>query len=370
MSIHIFREKPIGLGPFYHKPPEEVPPTGRVRGGAKVGPALLKEKAKEALLRLPQLKPTEKVCVIYDSETAAVAEAFMAAGREIGSKAIFYKLTEGVARLEDPALLSFIDGSSSCVFINAFTEKTGESPQRMALLGKEYSHPEARMIHCPGITPQTLSLDLDYDAMVARARKIMPLLAEAEEVEISTASRTSFRLKISGRPVVTEFREIHPDRRRFDLPLGEVFCAPIEESGNGVLVVDGTIGEFGIPSPPLRITVVNGHIDFAQLEKDNPSYPRLAELITQLKIDRCASILAEFGIGLLGPHPLSGHIVVDEKCLETIHIAFGKNYQPAQLGGKNVSEVHRDFVIAKPTVVLVMKDGSRLVLLKDGKLQV
>jgi aminopeptidase len=76
--------------------------------------------------------------------------------------------------------------------------------------------------------------------------------------------------------------------------------------------------------------------------------------------------LAELGIGL---NPVIdraiGYILTDEKIGGSVHVAFGRS---DGYGGKVSSAMHWDFVTA-PDVTLEVKnkDGSRHLLIKDGK---
>ena len=50
------------------------------------------------------------------------------------------------------------------------------------------------------------------------------------------------------------------------------------------------------------------------------------------------------------------------------HIAFGNNQDFP--GGQNKSKTHVDFLFLKPTISVTYLDGSSLVIIKDGALQI
>ncbi len=75
--------------------------------------------------------------------------------------------------------------------------------------------------------------------------------------------------------------------------------------------------------------------------------------------------IAELGIGTNSMARRPDNILESEKILGTIHLALGDN---SSFGGKISTPFHQDFVLFRPTVILVAKDHSETCLLKNGAL--
>ncbi len=142
-----------------------------------------------------------------------------------------------------------------------------------------------------------------------------------------------------------------------NLPCGEGFIAPLEGTGEGTLVVDGSIAGVGQVEDA-------GRADRAR-RATSPTRPAP-------RARRCSSCspptapdgtnVAELGIGTNEEAILTGNILEDEKILGTAHVAFGAS---AAIGGTVQVPVHLDCVILEPTVEI---DGEPLV--RDGELLV
>ncbi len=77
--------------------------------------------------------------------------------------------------------------------------------------------------------------------------------------------------------------------------------------------------------------------------------------------------IAELGIGTNDRASRPDNILEAEKILGTIHIAFGDN---SSFGGKVSTPFHEDYVFYGPTVTAILEDGTRDILLDEGKLVV
>jgi leucyl aminopeptidase (aminopeptidase T) len=119
-------------------------------------------------------------------------------------------------------------------------------------------------------------------------------------------------------------------------------------------VFDGALTGYGLLHEQLRVTLSGGRAVEAVGEA--------AEwLLGTLDAGGpTGRLIAEVGIGTNPRATLTGNILEDEKALGTAHLAFGTS---ASFGGANVSGVHIDGVLLRPTVEL---DGRPLI--RDGEL--
>ena len=154
-------------------------------------------------------------------------------------------------------------------------------------------------------------------------------LEEAREIRI-VGPGTDLSLSVAGRTFVNS-------AGRRNMPCGEVFTGPIEDSANGQVYfgVPAAIGGREVSGVTLRFE--NGKVVEAGAEKGREYLESL------LDTDPGARYLGEIGIGTnYGIRRASGNVLFDEKLGGTVHLAIGRSY--AETGGKNDSSVHTDLV--------------------------
>jgi leucyl aminopeptidase (aminopeptidase T) len=140
-----------------------------------------------------------------------------------------------------------------------------------------------------------------------------------------------------------------------NLPGGEIYIAPIEDSAEGVLVIDKCLPGL-LLSEPVRLVFVKGRV--TQIE-GGAGAEYLEKAIAQH--GESTRVIAELGIGTNPQARLQGNIITDEKVLGTIHVAIGRN---DFLGGRNIAPIHIDGVVSQPTVWI---DGK--ILIDKGRLR-
>jgi aminopeptidase len=162
-----------------------------------------------------------------------------------------------------------------------------------------------------------------------RQGALIERLARAEQVRIR-ADGTDLRLRVAGRGWVNS------DGRR-NMPSGEVFTSPIEDSAEGVVTFDLPSAVDGVVVRGVRLRFVAGEVVEASADEGE------ATLLAQLDADAGARRLGELGIGT-NPgitRPIL-HTLFDEKIGGTAHLALGRSYP--ETGGRNRSAIHWDLV--------------------------
>ncbi len=154
---------------------------------------------------------------------------------------------------------------------------------------------------------------------------------------------TDLLLSLEGRSGICDDGNLQTEAAWGNLPAGEAFIAPVETSGEGTIVFDGAVAGYGLLREPLRLTVAGGRAIAADGEA---AQWLLATLDAGGPTGR---LIAELGIGTNPEATLTGSILEDEKVVGTAHLAFGTS---ASIGGTNVSNVHIDGVLLRPTVEL------------------
>lgn len=122
-----------------------------------------------------------------------------------------------------------------------------------------------------------------------------------------------------------------------NMPSGEIFTGPVEESVNGWVRFDYPSIVAGRAVSGIELHFENGKVVQATAEANDDL------LQAQLNTDAGARYLGEFAIGTnFGINKFTGNILFDEKIGGTIHMAVGMGYP--ETGSKNRSAVHWDMI--------------------------
>lgn len=171
---------------------------------------------------------------------------------------------------------------------------------------------------------------LDWEAEHARLSRYATRFDAAHEVRI-VGDGTDLRLSISG-------RRMEVDAGMGNMPGGEFFGCPVEDSAEGVI----TFAEFpqlrdGRQLRGIRLRFSEGRVVDASADAEE------AFLLETLDADPGARRIGELGIGCNpGITRYMGNVYFDEKIDGSVHIALGFGF--ADLGGTNESAIHWDLV--------------------------
>jgi aminopeptidase len=159
--------------------------------------------------------------------------------------------------------------------------------------------------------------------------RLIERLEEAREVRI-VGPATDLKLSIEGR------RFMNGDGRH-NMPCGEVFTGPVEDSANGEIYFGVPVAVAGREVLGVRLRFEGGRVVEASAEKGEEY------LKSMLDADQGARYLGELGIGTnYGIPRATKNILFDEKLGGTVHLAIGRSYE--KTGGKNDSSVHWDLI--------------------------
>lgn len=168
-------------------------------------------------------------------------------------------------------------------------------------------------------------------------------LTPADEIRIEGPG-TDITLRVKGRTWINS-------AGKRNMPSGEVFTGPLEDSANGTI-------SFDIPSAPTGVNVRGITLTFKDGEVvDHSAEEGASYLGRMLDADPGARRLGEIGIGTnFGITRSVNEILFDEKIGGTVHLAIGNSYPES--GGTNLSSVHWDMICD-------LRRGGRLSL--DGE---
>lgn len=171
--------------------------------------------------------------------------------------------------------------------------------------------------------------NVDWDEMRRQMTKMKDLFDSGDEVRI-TGPGTDLRFRLGGRPGIVSAGERN-------MPSGEVFYAPIEDSAEGTITYEYPAIYGGREVDGVRLRFEQGRVVHAEASRGNEYLQEV------LNTDEGAQVIGEFGIGLnYGIQDFTRDILFDEKIGGTIHLALGSAY-PA-CGGHNRSAVHWDMI--------------------------
>jgi aminopeptidase len=138
-----------------------------------------------------------------------------------------------------------------------------------------------------------------------------------------------------------------------NMPDGEIFTAPVDDSAEGEIYFEFPGVYFGERIPGIRLEFRSGKVSRATAEGNEALLHQL------INMDEGASRLGEFGVGLnYGIDRFCYDILYDEKIGGTIHLALGRAY--AECGGVNQSALHWDIIKDLRREGEIYLDGQRI----------
>lgn len=168
-----------------------------------------------------------------------------------------------------------------------------------------------------------------WKKIASQQGKLVNWLKGKKSVHV-TAPGTDLTLRIDGRPFESCACEVN-------VPDGEVFTSPLENSANGHVYFTYPTVHYGTEVDGVRLEFKEGKCVKASAEKND------AHLQKMLDVDAGARYLGEFAIGTNeGIQRFTGQILFDEKIGGSFHIALGNGY--AKTLGTNKSSIHWDMI--------------------------
>ncbi len=165
--------------------------------------------------------------------------------------------------------------------------------------------------------------------LAERQARLIDHLSRAREIHIRNDG-TDLRLSVEGRTWVNS------DGRR-NMPSGEVFTGPLEDSAEGTITFDVPSTVEGVDVENVTLRFEQGRVVEARAERGQEA------LEAQLATDDGARFLGEIGIGTNDRiQQPTRSTLFDEKIGGTVHLALGSSYP--ETGGRNDSALHWDLV--------------------------
>lgn len=297
----------------------------------------LEKTAKKIVTKILKINKNKKVLLIKDEDNQII-KAFE---NTLNKLKIKYSITEiSENRKHSESIPIALRDMKKADFIIAPTKKSITHCPEVSLVVSKGK----KVVTFPGITNKIFLKinEANFKEIEKLNSKIEKFMKNKDIVNIKTKSGTNITFSIKKRKWIGN--EKLTGGYVINLPLGEAFCAPIENSANGVIAID-YFSNIIKPKDKAIIKVQNGIIS----AWNDAALPYIKEQNV-----KNGFVIAELGIGTNKAHkkPI-GNILHDEKIFGTAHIAFGQN---TSFGGKTNSSAHNDIILLKPTIIVDEKE--------------
>jgi aminopeptidase len=192
-----------------------------------------------------------------------------------------------------------------------------------------------------------------WQAFYDRQEKIIQWLKGKKQVVLQ-GPNVDLSLSVEGR----RFINCAGDN---NMPDGEIFTGPVEESANGWVRFTYPAITGGREVNGVKLRFQDGKVVEAHADK-NESF-----LLSQIDSDAGARYIGEFAIGTnYGIQQFTKSILFDEKIGGSFHLALGAGYPES--GSQNKSSIHWDFICDMKQDSQILVDGE--LFYKNGEFQV
>lgn len=223
----------------------------------------------------------------------------------------------------------------------------------------------ARVASMPNFLPEMFyakgPMAADYEKIAEETKKIAKLLTAAKKAVVRSKKGTDMIFSVKGREGGLDIG-IYTERGAWgNLPSGEAYIAPVEGTARGKVVVEN--GWYPDLRENMTLIFENGKvIDVIGGEDVGETFRDLLSLGREEEPYISRRNLAELGIGTNPYAKRPDNVLEAEKIRGTVHLAVGDS---SHLGGTVTADLHEDFIIPSPDLILdgktMMKNGELLI---------
>lgn len=311
-------------------------------------PTKLSQAADRAVNQALRIRKGEKYLLVTDTPKLEIAEALALYAKQAGAEVTTYLMTETLRPITGPTrqFKTLIEGASVTTYL--LEGRFPEKPFRGFMVAQGAKH--GRICMMPGITKDMMErlVAIDFSEMAAFTRKVIKAVKDADIV-VENAAGTKIAFTVKGRKWDADIGDISKKGVHGNLPAGECFTCPVEETFTGKIVIgliDDKLGPGEMTFKAGRLVGFKG--------------AGIAEVIKTVGDDPTARMIGEFGIGTNKGARISPNMLEAEKAFGTVHFAIGDSYGL----GQNKSKFHFDALVEKVTIrangKLIAKDGKFL----------
>jgi leucyl aminopeptidase (aminopeptidase T) len=304
--------------------------------------------ADRAVNQALRIRKGEKYLLVTDTPKLEIAEALAFYAKQAGAETTTYLMTETLRPITGPTrqFKTLIEGASVTTYL--LEGRFAEKPFRGFMVAQGSKH--GRICMMPGITRDMMErlVAIDFSEMAKFTRTVIRAVRDAEIV-VENAAGTKIAFSVEGRAWHDDVGNISRKGVHGNLPAGECFTAPVEETFTGRIVIgliDDKLGRGEMTFKAGRLVAFKG--------------AGIAEVIKTVGDDPTARVIGEFGIGTNKGARICPNMLEAEKAFGTVHFAIGDSYGI----GKNKSKFHFDALVDEVTIrangKLIAKDGKFL----------
>jgi leucyl aminopeptidase (aminopeptidase T) len=306
--------------------------------------------ADRAINQALRLKPGEKYLLVTDKQKMDIAEALAYYAKQAGAETTTYLMTETLRPITEPTgqFKDLIRNASATTYM--LEGRFPEKPFRGFMVSEGGKH--GRICMMPGLTRDMMErlVNVDFSEMDKFTKKVMRAMKDAEDVVVENPAGTRISFSVKGRAWHNDNGNISKKGMHGNLPAGECYTAPVEETFTGTIAISLIDDKLG----PGKMTFERGKlVDFKG--------KGIAEVIETIGADETGSIIGEFGIGTNKGARICPNMLEAEKAFGTVHFAIGDSYGI----GKNKSKYHFDALVDKVTITAkgkaIAKNGKFLI---------
>lgn len=302
-----------------------------------------------------KVRPGEDVLIFTDRHKLQFAEGLARSAKDAGGPVSIIYVPDSIRPVEKITDLHAISLAAADVVIYVLETENLKAEGNSIDLSREVAfrhhlislplQHKGRVCMMPGFTEEMIAAAMiDYQGLDRRCRQLEKVLAD-KTVRITSELGTDVSFSLKGRRFVIDNGDLSRPRLHGNVPAGEIYTAPAEETMSGRLVIDGSVGSLGMVDQPFMILLEGGVIkDLQPIEGRGRVLEKFAEIC---EYDAPATkTVGEFGIGLNPNARIIGNMLLDEKVEGTVHFAFGDSYGL----GRSSSEFHTDLLITRPSI--------------------
>jgi leucyl aminopeptidase (aminopeptidase T) len=291
--------------------------------------------ADRAVNQALRIRPGEKFLLVTDKQKMEIAEALAYYAKQAGAETTTYLMTETLRPIAEPTrqFKELIRTASVTAYM--LEGRFAEKPFRGFMVSEGGKH--GRICMMPGLTRDMMErlVNIDFSEMDKFTKKVIRAMKDADDVVIENPAGTHIEFSVKDRQWDNDNGDISKKHMHGNLPAGECYTAPVEETFTGKIVISLIDDKLG-----------HGVMKFKRGKLVDFTGKGIAEVIKTVGSDPTARIIGEFGIGTNKGARICPNMLEAEKAFGTVHFAIGDSYGI----GKNKSKYHFDALINKVTI--------------------